>query len=223
MLGEAIRAAMPSMERLRFTSSGTEAVMSALRVARAATGRDLVVKFAGAYHGHADGLLVEAGSGVATLAIAGSAGVPDAVAATTIVLPDQRPGGGHAGRSRSTRAGSPRSSSSRSSPTRASSRRHRGCLEHLREATRADGALLIFDEVITGFRLAPGGAQERFGITPGPHDPGQGDRRRDADRRVRRAAPTSWTSSRRPVRSTRPARCPGTRCRWPPGSRRWRS
>ena len=78
---------MPSMERLRFTSSGTEAVMSALRVARAATGRDLVVKFAGAYHGHSDGLLVEAGSGLATQAIAGSAGVPAAVAATAIVLP----------------------------------------------------------------------------------------------------------------------------------------
>src|SRR4029077_18727552 len=86
-LGEAIRRVVPSMERLRFTSSGTEAVMSALRVARAATGRDLVVKFAGAYHGHADGLLVDAGSGVATLAIAGTAGVPEAVAATTIVLP----------------------------------------------------------------------------------------------------------------------------------------
>src|SRR6266566_2020877 len=75
-LGGAIQAAMPSIERLRFTSSGTEAVMSALRLARAATGRDLVVKFAGAYHGHSDGLLVEAGSGLATLAIAGSAGVP---------------------------------------------------------------------------------------------------------------------------------------------------
>ncbi|HEX7221823.1 MAG TPA: aminotransferase class III-fold pyridoxal phosphate-dependent enzyme, partial [Candidatus Limnocylindrales bacterium] len=86
-LGELIRAAMPSIERLRFTSSGTEAVMSALRLARAATGRDLVVKFAGAYHGHADALLVEAGSGVATHAIAGSAGVPAAVAATTLVLP----------------------------------------------------------------------------------------------------------------------------------------
>src|SRR5438552_3148261 len=86
-LGEAVRNAMPSMERLRFTSSGTEAVMSVLRLARAATGRDLVVKFAGGYHGHSDGLLVDAGSGVATLAIAGSAGVPGAVAATTIVLP----------------------------------------------------------------------------------------------------------------------------------------
>src|SRR5919197_558400 len=90
-LGEAIRSAVPSMERLRFTSSGTEAVMSALRVARAATGRDLVVKFAGAYHGHADALLVDAGSGVATLAIAGSAGVPGSIAATSIVLPFNDP------------------------------------------------------------------------------------------------------------------------------------
>ncbi|HZL32441.1 MAG TPA: aminotransferase class III-fold pyridoxal phosphate-dependent enzyme, partial [Verrucomicrobiae bacterium] len=86
-LGEAIRRAMPSLERLRFTSSGTEAVMSALRLARAATGRDLIVKFAGGYHGHVDGLLVEAGSGVATQAIPGSAGVPEAVAAQTVVLP----------------------------------------------------------------------------------------------------------------------------------------
>src|SRR5689334_15765836 len=86
-LGEAIRRAMPSMARFRFTSSGTEAVMSALRVARAATGRDLVVKFAGAYHGHSDSLLVEAGSGLATLALSGSAGVPSDIAATSVVLP----------------------------------------------------------------------------------------------------------------------------------------
>ncbi len=76
-LGELVRAAMPSLERMRFTSSGTEAAMSAVRLARGATGRDLVVKFSGGYHGHSDGLLVEAGSGVATLAIPGSAGVPD--------------------------------------------------------------------------------------------------------------------------------------------------
>src|SRR5512136_3061736 len=86
-LGEAIRAAMPSMEKLRFTSSGTEAAMSALRVARGATGRDLIVKFAGGYHGHSDGLLVDAGSGVATLAIPGSAGVPGATASATVVVP----------------------------------------------------------------------------------------------------------------------------------------
>ena len=90
-LGEAIRAAMPSIERLRFTSSGTEAVMSAVRLARAATGRDMIVKFAGGYHGHTDGLLVEAGSGVVTHAIPGSAGVPDATAAQTTVLPYNDP------------------------------------------------------------------------------------------------------------------------------------
>jgi glutamate-1-semialdehyde 2,1-aminomutase len=164
-LGEAITGAMPSIERLRFTSSGTEAVMSALRLARAATGRTLVVKFAGGYHGHIDGLLVEAGSGLATQAIPGSAGVPDATAAQTLVLPYN----------------------DASSVTLAFAR-HPGqiaavivepvaanvgviapapdFLEHLRETTRADGALLIFDEVITGFRLGPGGAQARFGIRP---------------------------------------------------------
>jgi glutamate-1-semialdehyde 2,1-aminomutase len=164
-LGEAIRTAMPSLERLRFTSSGTEAVMSALRVARAATGRDLVVKFAGSYHGHADGMLVEAGSGVATLAIAGSAGVPDALAALTIVLPYNAP-------ATVTRAFAeyPRriaavvvepvaANTGTIAPTP-------GFLEHLRAVTRADGALLVFDEVITGFRLGPGGAQGRFGVTP---------------------------------------------------------
>jgi glutamate-1-semialdehyde 2,1-aminomutase len=164
-LGEAIRSAMPSIERLRFTSSGTEAVMSAIRVARAATGRDLVVKFAGAYHGHADGLLVEAGSGVATFAIAGSAGVPDAVAATTIVLPYNDPAsvrqafGAHPGRIAAVVVEPILANSGVIAPAP-------GFLQHLREATRADGALLVFDEVITGFRVDPGGAQARFGVRP---------------------------------------------------------
>jgi glutamate-1-semialdehyde 2,1-aminomutase len=164
-LGEAIRTAMPSIERLRFTSSGTEAVMTALRLARAATGRDLVVKFAGAYHGHSDGLLVEAGSGLATQAIAGSAGVPDAVAATTIVLP-------YNDRSAVTQAFAEhpgRIAAMIVEPVVANSgiiAPAPGFLEHLRETTRADGALLVFDEVITGFRLARGGAQARFGIEP---------------------------------------------------------
>jgi glutamate-1-semialdehyde 2,1-aminomutase len=164
-LGEAIRSAMPSVERLRFTSSGTEAVMSAVRLARAATGRDLVVKFAGAYHGHSDGLLADAGSGVATLAIPGSAGVPAAVAATAIVLPFNDPSAAtlafaeHAGRIAAVvvepvvaNAGvvAPRS----------------GFLEHLRDLTRDDGALLVFDEVITGFRMGVGGAQGRFRVRP---------------------------------------------------------
>jgi glutamate-1-semialdehyde 2,1-aminomutase len=164
-LGEAIRNAMPSIERLRFTSSGTEAVMSALRLARAATGRDLVVKFAGAYHGHSDGLLVEAGSGVATLAIAGSAGVPDPVAATAIVLPFNDPTSvtrafaEHTGRIAAVIVEPVAANTGVIAPAP-------GFLEHLRETTRADGALLVFDEVITGFRLGLGGAQARFAVQP---------------------------------------------------------
>jgi len=164
-LGEAIRRAMPSMERLRFTSSGTEAVMSALRVARAATGRDLVIKFAGAYHGHSDGLLVEAGSGLATQAIAGSAGVPESVAATAIVVPYNDPGAitevfaAQPGRIAAVVVEPVVANAGVIPP-------HPGYLEDLRDATRADGALLVFDEVITGFRLGSGGAQERFGVKP---------------------------------------------------------
>jgi glutamate-1-semialdehyde 2,1-aminomutase len=164
-LGEAIRTAMPSIERLRFTSSGTEAVMSALRVARAATGRDLVVKFAGGYHGHVDGLLVEAGSGVATHAIPGSAGVPEATAAQTLVLPYNDPASvtrafaKHPGRIAAVIVEPVAANVGVLAPVP-------GFLEHLREATRADGALLIFDEVISGFRVGPGGAQAHFGIRP---------------------------------------------------------
>jgi len=164
-LGERIRQRMPSVERLRFTSSGTEAVMSAVRVARAATGRDLVVVFAGGYHGHSDGLLAAAGSGVATLAIPGSAGVPAATVATTIVVPYNDLTAAtlafaeHAGRIAAVVV-EPVAANSGVIPPAA------GFLEHLRELTRADGAVLVFDEVITGFRLEPGGAQARFGIRP---------------------------------------------------------
>ena len=164
-LGEAIRRAMPSVERLRFTSSGTEAVMSALRLARAATGRDLIVKFAGGYHGHADGLLVEAGSGVMTNAIPGSAGVPEATAAQTVVLPYNdassvtRAFAEHKGRIAAVIVEPVAANIGIVPPAP-------GFLEHLRETTRADGALLIFDEVITGFRVAPGGAQAHFRIRP---------------------------------------------------------
>jgi glutamate-1-semialdehyde 2,1-aminomutase len=164
-LGEAITAAMPSIERLRFTSSGTEAVMSAVRLARAATGRELILKFAGAYHGHSDGLLVEAGSGVATLAIPGSAGVPDAVAARTIVVPFNDPDAvaaafaAHPGEIAAVIAEPVVANAGVIAP-------QAGFLEHLRETTRADGALLVLDEVITGFRLGPGGAQARFDVRP---------------------------------------------------------
>jgi glutamate-1-semialdehyde 2,1-aminomutase len=164
-LGERIRARMPSIERLRFTSSGTEAVMSAVRVARAATGRELVVVFAGGYHGHSDGLLAAAGSGVATLGIPGSAGVPASVAATTIVLPYNDPSSvtlafaRHPGRIAAVVVEPVAANIGVIPPAP-------GFLEHLRDATRADGALLVFDEVITGFRLGPGGAQARFGVRP---------------------------------------------------------
>jgi glutamate-1-semialdehyde 2,1-aminomutase len=164
-LGEAIRSAMPSLERLRFTSSGTEAVMSALRLARAATGRDLVLKFGGGYHGHADQLLVEAGSGIATQAIPGSAGVPAVVAGLTVVAPYndlvavERAFEVHRGRFAAVIVEPVAANVGVIPPAP-------GFLELLRSVTAADGALLIFDEVITGFRVAHGGAQARYGVTP---------------------------------------------------------
>ena len=164
-LGELIRSAMPSLERLRFTSSGTEAAMSAVRLARGATGRDLVVKFSGGYHGHSDGLLVEAGSGVATLAIPGSAGVPAPTASATVVVPYNDPDAvaaafaAHAGRIAALIVEPVAANAGVLPPAP-------GFLRRLRELTAADGAILIFDEVITGFRVGPGGAQGRYGVRP---------------------------------------------------------
>jgi glutamate-1-semialdehyde 2,1-aminomutase len=164
-LGERVREAMPSMERMRFVSSGTEAVMSALRLARGATGRDLIVKFAGGYHGHGDSLLVDAGSGLATLAMPGSAGVTAGAASDTIVLPyNDAPAvaaafATHPGRIAAVIVEPVGANVGVIAPVP-------GFLEALRELTMANGALLIFDEVITGFRVARGGAQERFGIRP---------------------------------------------------------
>jgi len=164
-LAQLIRTRMPSIERLRFVNSGTEAAMSALRVARAATGRDLIIKFEGGYHGHADSLLVEAGSGAATLSIPGSAGVAMSVAAQTLVatyndldsveaLLDS-----HAGLVAGVIVEPVAANMGVVAPVN-------GFLKGLRDLTERAGALLIFDEVITGFRVAPGGAQELYGVGP---------------------------------------------------------
>ena len=164
-LAELVRYCFPSVEKMRFVSSGTEACMSAIRLARGFTGRNFVIKFEGCYHGHADALLVKAGSGVATFGIPGSAGVPAETAMHTLALPFNdlaaveavfaarpneiacvivEPVVGNAG----------------TIPPAA------GYLEGLRRLCTEHGALLIFDEVMTGFRLALGGAQQVFGVTP---------------------------------------------------------
>jgi glutamate-1-semialdehyde 2,1-aminomutase len=148
---------VPSAEMVRMTSSGTEASMSAIRLARAATGRDTIVKFAGAYHGHVDGLLADAGSGLATQGIPASPGVTAAQAADTVVvawngeLPELSPAAIIA---------EPYPANMGLVPPAD------GYLERLRGHADATGALLIFDEVITGFRVGPGGVQEREGVTP---------------------------------------------------------
>jgi glutamate-1-semialdehyde 2,1-aminomutase len=164
-LAEAIRDLVPSMELVRLVNSGTEATMSAIRVARGYTGRDLTVKFEGCYHGHVDSLLVKAGSGVATLGLPDTAGVPASFADTTIALPfNSVEAVERAFRSHGSRIASvivePVAGNMGCVPPAA------GFLEALRRITEQHGALLIFDEVMTGFRVAPGGAQQLYGIRP---------------------------------------------------------
>jgi len=164
-LGLLIQKAFPSMSRLRLVSSGTEAVMSAIRLARAATQREVIVKFAGCYHGHVDSLLVKAGSGALTLSTPDSAGIPAALAQRTRVLPYNDV---EAARDLFRREGQsiaavivePIAANMGVVPPRP------GFLEELRTLTTANGTLLIFDEVITGFRLTFGGAQTLYKITP---------------------------------------------------------
>ncbi len=164
-LAERVLARHPFAGRVRFVSSGTEAVMSAVRLARGATGRARIVKFEGCYHGHADGLLVEAGSGLATFGTPTSAGVPAEIAALTHVLPldDEE-----AARALFEEHGS-EIAAVLIEPLPANAGllvQRRGFLLALRELTRAHGALLVFDEVLSGFRVAPGGMAELTGITP---------------------------------------------------------
>ncbi len=164
-LAEAICDAVPSIQMVRLVNSGTEATMSAIRLARAFTGRDLIVKFDGCYHGHVDSLLVQAGSGMATLGIADTRGVPQAFCGTTISLPYNSVEA--AERAFDTHRGliaavivEPVAGNMGCVPPAP------GFLEGLREITRREGALLIFDEVMTGFRVAFGGAQALYGVAP---------------------------------------------------------
>jgi glutamate-1-semialdehyde 2,1-aminomutase len=164
-LAELVVRAFPSIDKLRFVNSGTEATMSAIRLARAFTGRKIVVKFEGCYHGHSDGLLVKAGSGVATFGIPGSAGVPDEIAQLTVALPFND--------AQAVEAAFTAHAHEIACVIVEPVVGNAGCippapgyLKALREITNRDGALLIFDEVMTGFRIALGGAQELYGITP---------------------------------------------------------
>ncbi len=164
-LAERVTRMIPSIEMVRFVSSGTEATMSAIRLARAATGRNRIVKAEGGYHGHADSFLAAAGSGFATLGIAGSPGVPDEVAALTTVVPYNDPEAIEAAFARfpgeiAAVILEPVAANMGLSIPRD------GYLRAARELTRRHGALLIFDEVISGFRVAAGGAQGLFGVDP---------------------------------------------------------
>jgi glutamate-1-semialdehyde 2,1-aminomutase len=164
-LAEQIHAAFPSIERVRLTSSGTEATMSALRVARAATKRDKILKFEGCYHGHADSLLVKAGSGVATLGLPDSPGVPGVLATLTLTVPFND--------SSAVEEAFHRHGSDLAAVIVEPIVGNMGCvppsarfLQKLRQLTAEHGTILIFDEVITGFRVARGGAQELYGVRP---------------------------------------------------------
>jgi glutamate-1-semialdehyde 2,1-aminomutase len=220
-LARRITELVPSIELLRMVSSGTEATMSAIRLARGFTGRDRIVKFEGCYHGHADGLLVKAGSGALTLGVPDSAGVPAAIAAATTTLPYNDAEAlercfTEAGREIACVIVEPVAGNMGCVPPAP------GFLDALRAQCTRHGALLIFDEVMTGFRVALGGAQALYGVTPdlttlgkivgGGMPVGAFGGRRDVMERLARSGPC-----------TRRARCPEIRSRWRPDSRRSRA
>jgi len=165
LLAEKVCELVPTAEQVRMVNSGTEGAMTAVRLARGITGRDLLVKFEGCYHGHVDSLLVKAGSGVLTLGIPGSPGVPGALAELTLTAPFNDQGAisrvfeEHGERIAAVLV-EPVAGNMNCVPPRP------GFLEHLRSLTREHGAMLVFDEVMTGFRVAPGGAQQRYGVEP---------------------------------------------------------
>jgi glutamate-1-semialdehyde 2,1-aminomutase len=164
-LAERVIELVPGIERLRLVNSGTEATMSAIRLARGFTGRDRIIKFAGCYHGHSDALLVKAGSGLLTLGIPNSPGVPAAVAEQTLTLPFNRLGPlteafARYGDEIATVIVEPVAGNMGCIPPEP------GFLQGLRDLTERHGAVLIFDEVMTGFRVAQGGAQALYGVTP---------------------------------------------------------
>lgn len=165
VLARTICAAIPSVEMLRFVNSGTEATMSAIRLARAATGRNKIVKFTGGYHGHSDGLLAKAGSGMATLGIPSSPGVPAEFAAQTLLAPyndEEAVEQLFTDFDREIAAVIVEPIAANMGVVLPEP----GFLEHLRRSTREAGSLLIFDEVITGFRVVYGGVQTLYGVTP---------------------------------------------------------